>query len=168
MKLADWLFLNSVTPRQLRRMLGVNTRSTIHRYLTNKRVPRPHTLQRIIEITGGQVQLRDFLDPNPPECATETKQSDGSLKWVFPWHEMPNETEGTPDPKNETPQSRLSPPLLLAIRVLEGRAWYTPAGVFLLDGRVSDPKRIVAAANEILETNGDRLIKYPIVRPKHD
>jgi hypothetical protein len=52
--------------------------------------------------------------------------------------------------------------------VLAGRAWFTPSGKFLLDGRASDPKRLVAAANGILRSSGKPPIKYPGVEPIHD
>jgi hypothetical protein len=40
--------------------------------------------------------------------------------------------------------------------------------VFLLDGRISDPKRIVAEANRILRGRGEPPIPYPGVDPLHD
>ena len=165
MKLSDWLFENSMTPRQLRMMLGVKNRSTLHRWLTNQYVPAPRMLQQIIEVTKGEVQLEDFLDPNPPVHAREEKQPDGSLKWVLPWSLDAGRNRQQTEP---TPLPRLSPPLLRAIEVLNGRAWFTPKSRFLLDGRISDPKRVVAAANEILRERGQPTIKYPVVEPIHD
>lgn len=164
MKLSDWLFENSMTPRQLRVMLGVKNRSTLHRWMTNERIPAPRVLQKIIEITKGEVQLEDFLDPNPPIHAREEKRPDGSLKWILPWSLDAGRNEQEPRPT----LPRLSPPLLRAIDALGGRAWYTPSGKFLLDGRLSDPKRLVTAANEILRERGGPTIKYPIVEPIHD
>lgn len=165
MKLSDWLFENSMTPRQLRVMLGVKNRSTLHRWMTNERVPAPRMLQRIIEITNGEVKLEDFLDPNPPVHAREEKRPDGSLKWVLPWS-LDAGRHATDTRPATLP--RLSPPLLRAIEVLGGRAWYTPSGKFMLDGRLSDPKRLVSAANVVLRKRGSTVIKYPIVEPIHD
>ena len=165
MKLSDWLFENSMTPRQLRLMLRVKDRSTVYRWLANERVPKPKMLQKITELTKGSVRLEDFLDPNPPVHAKEVRREDGSLKWILPWT-LDQHRPRDPRPPSSIP--RLSPPLLRAIEVLSGRAWFTPSGKFLLDGRVSDPKRIVAAANAVLGKKGQRRIKYPVVEPIHD
>ena len=73
MKLADYLYENSMTPGQLRRMLGVKNRSTIHRYLLGERVPNPETMLKIAKLTRHQVGLADFLDPSPPGCARFNK-----------------------------------------------------------------------------------------------
>ncbi|MDX9911457.1 MAG: hypothetical protein RBS39_06480 [Phycisphaerales bacterium] len=155
MKLADWLYESSVTPGQLRRMLGVD-RTTVHRYLIGSRIPQPHRLQRIFELTKGRVRLEDFLDPSPPECARQVPRPDGSMRLVLPWSgDGPAEPPGTPA------SDRLSAPVLRAIEVLSGRAWFTPAGTFLLDGRQADPRRIVIAANDVLRKRGDPPIAYP-------
>lgn len=156
-KLADWLFENSTTPGQLRRMLGVPTRSTINRLLTGQRRPGPELLAKIEALTKGEVSAADFEDPSPPRCARLVRRPDGSVRVVLPW---------SPDAEPEPAASdRLSPPLLRAIEVLDGRAWYTPKGRFLLDGRISDPKRIVAAANAVLRSQGKPPIPYPGVEP---
>ncbi|PCI11344.1 hypothetical protein COB72_01155 [bacterium] len=132
------------------------SRSTLQRYLTNQRIPQPLILQKIIELTGGQVQLADFLDGTPPKCAKVIKRPDGTVRWVFSW------SNAVPE-QSEMYSSRLSPSLVKAIAVLNGRAWYTPKGRFLLDGRISDPKRIVSAANIILREKDQPIINYPIV-----
>lgn len=155
MKLADWLFDNSVSPGAMRSRLGVS-RTAIHRYLTHKRIPQPRMLQRIITLTGGQVQLADFLDPEPPRCVRVEMKKDGSTRWVLPW----SEDYDTDEPRSE----RLSPPLTRALAALDGRAWFTPSGTFLLDGRVSDPKRLVMAANAALLAQGKPPIAYPGVQ----
>jgi len=126
--------------------------------LANQRIPQPHTLQRIVEATDGQVQLADFLDGTPPKCAEIIRRPDGSKRWIFPW------SNAVPE-QSEMYSSRLSPSLVKAIAVLDGRAWYTPKGRFLLDGRISDPKRIVSAANIILREKDQPVINYPIVEP---
>lgn len=165
MKLSDWLYENSMTPRQLRLMLGVKDRSTVYRWLANERVPKPRMLQKITGLTKGTVTLQDFLDPNPPVHAKEVRRKDGSLKWILPWT-LDQHRPKAAEPMTTVP--RLSPPLLRAIEVLNGRAWFTPSGRFLLDGRISDPKRIVTAANAILREQGRRPIHYPIVEPIHE
>ena len=165
MKLTDWLFENSMTPRQLRLMLRVKDRSTVYRWLANERVPKPRMLQKIVDLTKGAVQLEDFLDPNPPIHAREVRRPDGSLKWILPWT---LDQHRPPEPRPAASIPRLSPPLLRAIEVLGGRAWFTPSGKFLLDGRISDPKRIVTAANAILRSRDQLTVKYPGVDPIND
>ena len=157
MKIADWLFENSRTPQEIRLILGVS-RSTLQRYLTNQRIPQPHILQKIIEATNGQVQLVDFQDPTPPKCAKVIKRPDGTVRWVFSW------SNAVPE-RSPMYSSRLGQPLVKAIAVLNGRAWYTPKGRFLLDGRISDPKRIVVEANEILREQDQSILNYPTVEP---
>ena len=160
MKIADWLFENNMTLREFRLILRVS-KSAMSLYTTNRRQPRVDILKQIIEITDGAVQKEDFLDPTPPKCATVHIRPDGSERWVFPW--------STGKPKQEQLYSSyLSNPLLRAIQALNGRAIFRRSGVFLLDGRVSDPKRIVAAANEVLKAQGLPVIRYPVVAPIHD
>ena len=156
-KLSDWLHDINRTPQEIRLILGVS-RSTLQRYLTNQRVPLSHILQKIIELTDGQVQLADFLDEAPPKCAEIIKRPDGSERWIFPW------SNAVPE-QSEMYSSRLSPSLVKAIAVLNRRAWYTPKGKFLLDGRISDPKRIVTSANIVLQEQNQPIINYPTVEP---
>jgi hypothetical protein len=61
MKLADYLYENSMTPQQFRRMLGVKSRSTMWRWLINDRIPQPQMAKRIEALTGGKVR-RDHIE----------------------------------------------------------------------------------------------------------
>lgn len=115
-------------------------------------------MQKIIEITDGQVQLADFKDQTLPMCAKMIKRSDGTERWVFSW------SNAVPE-ESSMYSSRLSQPLVKALAALNGRGWYTPKGRFLLDGRISDPKRIVAAANENLRDQDQPTINYPTAEP---
>ncbi len=161
MKLADWLYYESTcTPRDLRLTLGVS-KSAMSLYLASKRTPRDDVLTKITIITKGNVTRADFEHPDPPRCAEVHIRKDGSTRWVFPW------STGKPQ-RGVLYSSRVSSPLLRAIEVLHGRARLTPRGVYLLDGRVSDPKRIVRAANERLRSLGQEPIQYPTVEPIHD
>tara|TARA_E500000318_G_scaffold14854_3_gene14791 strand:+ start:71707 stop:72228 length:522 start_codon:yes stop_codon:yes gene_type:complete len=160
MKLADWLFENNMSPRELRLILGVS-KAAMNRYIAGTRTPGREITQRIAELTGGEVQRADFLDPTPPKCATVHTRPDGTKRWVLPW------SSGKPK-REPLYSSYLSNPLLRAIQVLNGRALFKRSGTFLLDGRVSDPKRIVAAANEVLRSKGQAVIRYPAVAPIHD
>ena len=157
MKLADYLYENSQTPTQLRRMLGVQRRSTVWRYLTGERIPQPLMLQRIIDLTDGDVTLSDFLDPEPPECARTITDPAGRPRMVLPW--SPDYPDDDPTTPNDT--GPLTTPVVRALDVLGARAQFTRSGVFLLDGRSSDVRRIVRAANDVLRRRGDPTIAYP-------
>lgn len=163
MKLADWLFANRLTPEQLRRMLGVANRTTIHRYCEGSRTPRADLLQQIHEITQGEVTLADFLDTGPPKCAAIVQSRTGESRLVFPWSKRTPEIDAALEQLNRAPgeHTHLSDPVTRALEVLGPRARFTKRGVFLLDGHVSDARRVVAAANQLLEAEGQPPIDYP-------
>lgn len=163
MKLADWLFESRRTPSVLRRSLGVQ-RSTMQRYLTGSRIPSPTRLQRIIEITDGDVQLIDFLDPTPPECALVVHEGDRE-RWVLPW--SPDYLDHK-DAAEAHDDEMVSTPLQRAFAVLGPRASLTKRGVFLLDGGTADARRVVTAANAVLRSRNQPLIAYPGVEVPHE
>ena len=167
MKLADWLFESNVAPEQLRRMLGVRSRTTIHRYLTGERTPRSRVILKISEITCGRVQLADFLDEVPPRCATVV-QIEGRTKLVFPWTERGGRIEAAERAAGRDPETWPSPPLAAAIETLGTRVRVTRSGRFLLDGRISDARRVVREANAIRSELGQPEVDYPVVRPRHE
>lgn len=165
MKLADWLHARSMAPEQLRRMLGVKQRSTVTRYLNGERLPSPKLIQKIYEISGGEVMLADFLDTSPPKCAEVVIDEHGDPKLVFPWSrgsamDSAYQTMMRQPKEGET----LSNPVTRALEVLGDRAKFTKRGVFLLDGKVSDAKRVVAEANRVLQAEGHDPIAYPGVK----
>lgn len=162
MKLADWLHARSMTPEQLRRMLGVKQRSTVMRYLTGDRTPSLELIQLILEITEEQVTLADFLDTSPPQCAEVVTDAKGEPRLVFPWSRGERQDAAYQRMMDSPPEGdRLSDPVTKAIEVLGGRARFTKRGVFLLDGQLSDARRVVAEANRILRAEGQPLIAYP-------
>ena len=157
MKLADYLYENSQTPTQLRRMLGVQRRSTVWRYLTGERIPQPMILQKILDLTDGEVTLADFLDPAPPECAKHIPDPRYGRRMVLPWSpDYPDD-----DPAGSNDNGPLTTPVVRALDVLGVRANFTRSGVFLLDGRSSDVRRIVQKANEVLRRRGEPTLAYP-------
>ena len=190
MKLADFMHDHDLTPRQMRWMLGVKSRSTVLRYLSGERLPSPEQMRRIHQVTDGRVTLADFLDPAPPRCVRIVTDRNGEQHYVFPWTDL-ERVRRLPDNDNRRPEisragtheslgpprkpSRLTEdddpedwpygPLRLALRVLGPRVRHTRRGRFLLDGRASDPKRIVAAANRALRAKGEPPIPYPGVDP---
>jgi len=166
-KLADYIFFEmNLTPRELRRILGVRDRTTLWRYLTGKRIPQPKMLQKIYEVTDGKVTLKDFLDPAPPRCAEIISLPDGKSRMTLPWSPDPTRNEVARPCDGYEP--RITPPIKRALEALDGRGWFTPSGKVLLDGRVTDLKRLVRAANETLKAKGKDPIPYPGVEPLHD
>jgi hypothetical protein len=163
MKLADYLHKNGLTPADLRRMLGHRNGNTIGRYLRGERIPEPYTLQRIITFTKGGVQLEDFLDESPPECATRITLPDGKPRLVFPWTGRDADLDASFLAANEDVDGDEDPPLPVrkAMAVLGARVNRRPDGTFFLDGRPSDARQVVMAANRLLYTWGKEQIPYP-------
>lgn len=163
MQLSDFLFESGMSPADLRRILGIKSRETVWRYLTKRRIPQPQHIQRIIEISRGKVQLADFLDPNPPKCAKLIIDAEGRERMVLPWSkDWPEETPL----KSPDGTEGLSAPVKRAFAALEGRATYArQSGTFLLDGRAVDLRRIITAANEVLQAKGELTIVYPGAEP---
>jgi len=163
MKLADWLHRNHLTPGQLRSMLGVKSRTTVNRYLSGERTPREDVLRRIEAITGGAVTRADFDSNDPPECAEVVQESDGSHRYVFPWSRDAEGQDNVFKKMLTEPGEwdRLTNPVSIAIRVLSPRAKVSKRGGFLLDGRRTDAKRIVQAANAVFIARGEPTIDYP-------
>ena len=170
MKLADWLHKQRLTPEQLRRMLGVKNRSTVTRYLSGDRRPSVSVLQKIHDITRGEVTLTDFLDTSPPKCAAVIMSPEGEPKLVFPWSNNPADLQAAFDQLSEAPAegSTLSDAVTLAMETLGNRVKLTVRGKFLLDGRVTDARRVVRAANEVREADGRAPIPYPTVKRRPD
>lgn len=179
MKLADWMHKHHLTPRQLRRMLGVKSRTTVGRWLAGERIPSERLLQAIETITGGAVTREDFLAPRPPGCLRLITDRGGRLREVYPWteierhkprfvcpHDHASRRSVPPwedDPEDVWP----SPPLQLALDTLQGRACVTDSMEFVLDGRRVDARRLVAEANRVRGRRGLSLIAYPGVhRPQ--
>lgn len=163
MKLADYLFQSGMTTAQLRRALGLKCRSTINRYLHGERIPTPHIMQQIIALTGGRVQLRDFLSPGNPECATVIKLPNGKQKLVFPWSSSLGDLAAASQVENRrvAANDELSEHYRRAISVIAGRVRRGPTGIWLLDGRPTDLRRIVAEANTVLKDRGQSPIIVP-------
>lgn len=161
MKLADYLYENSMTPQQFRRMLGVQSRSTMWRWLINERIPQPQMTKRIESLTGGAVRREDFLDPTPPRCARVVTNPSGKTRWLLPWSpgyvKCRKPVHGRIKP--------FSPPVQRALCVLNGRVWITTRGRFILDGRQVDLSRVMRAANDDLKRRGQPPIPYPGIEP---
>ncbi|MGP1346168.1 MAG: hypothetical protein ACTS3F_05795 [Phycisphaerales bacterium] len=188
MKLADYLDQNELTPGELRRLLGVKSRSTVMRYLSGERKPSPGIMDRINELTGGMVTPMDFHDPAPPRCAKIVMGPNGEPRLVLPWtsyqppNQHANDAHGMPVPLYSVslraraarrkmmgslpdPDAWPSPPLREAMRVLGSRVKVSKRGGFLLDGRLTDTRGVVAAANTWLRANDRPTIPYPGVEP---
>ncbi|MEO0630787.1 MAG: hypothetical protein AAFY46_08670 [Planctomycetota bacterium] len=183
MKLADALFYElKMSPSQFRRTLGgiITCRSTVQRYLMGERIPQPHIMVAITRATGGLVQLHDFTSDEPPRCARWVTRDGGTRRMVLPWSkDWPRDeldeplcppTSGPPqaDDRHADDDLDVSKPVDRALRALGSRARLTPKGHFLLDGRITDNRRIVKAANEVLLSTGQPPIAYPGVETSYD
>ena len=166
MKLADWLHTRSLTPEQLRRMLGVTNRSTVHRWLDGTRRPGKDRLHQIELLTEEAVTAADFDDSAPPRCAQLVEHPQGKKDLVFPWSKGVDRRDAAFEAMMDEPREGdvFTTPLLSALEILGSRAKLTPRGMFLLDGRPSDARRVVAAANEKLASKGHPQLPYPTVK----
>ena len=185
MKLADYMHKHNLTPEQIRRMLGVRSRSTVLRYINHERRPAPDLMDKIEKITNDEVTRVDFDDTSPPNCLRVVIDWRGNEQKVYPWtaieqrssrrkvandnrraqQRQTNRRWGREIDKDKWP----SPPLQRAIVILGGRAVHARRGGFLLDGRKVDAKRIVAEANRVLRKRGLDQIPYPgVYRPEGD
>ncbi|MFN0012136.1 MAG: hypothetical protein ACKVS8_10900 [Phycisphaerales bacterium] len=149
-----------MTTAELRRRLGLRCRTTITRYLNGSRIPNPFTLQKIVEITNGQVQLRDFLSPGNPQCAKVEVLPSGRLRLVFPWT-YPVDDEPDDDGPESANDNDPSLPVQKAAAILGDRVRQGGPKQWELDGRPADLRRIVSAANKILRRQRLPMIPYP-------
>lgn len=163
MKLADYIHQFGPSPAIMRRRLGVSP-SAFRRYLANERIPIPKVLQQIIQITDGLVQLSDFLDPTPPKCATVITLPDGRTRSVLPWCNRDADLDACIGVvRNETREATgPSPPLQTALNELGARVKpMKGSGMYLLDGRPADVRRVIDMANRQRIVRGQEPISYP-------
>lgn len=167
MKLADYLFFSGMTPRDAQGLLGIKSRSTIHRYLTGERRPGKTMMRRIHQLTGGKVTLDDF-DGWAPDCATTIRNKEGKLSVVLPWSTRDWRLEAAHKAGLDAPEEddTLSEQAKRALRVLAGRAHHLGLDKFQLDGRLSDLRRVVREANRMIVAHGLDPIEYPLAHPK--
>lgn len=167
MKLADWLHAQAgMTPSALQGLLGIKCRSTLHRYLTGERRPRKKTMERIKKLTRGKVAETDF-DGKPPKCAVLVAVN-GKTTVILPFSSRDARLDlAYRQSLNEPIEGDdLSTQAKRAILILGGRARYFGRDQFLLDGRPSDLRRVIRAANEILVERWLPPIEYPVAHPK--
>jgi hypothetical protein len=172
MKLADFMHMHSITPQQLRTMLGVKSRSSVLRYISGERLPAPNIMDRISELSGGAVTPEDFLDPDPPKCVRVVIDRHGREQTIYPWTVLETRPKRIAANDNRPPilgdlstEDWPSPPLRRAFDTLGSRVRLSKRGGFLLDGRIADTKRVITAANRILLAKGQPPIRYPGVEP---
>lgn len=162
MKLADYLFNNSMSPSTLKEQLGLAHRSTVWRWMTDGRRPNRVMMSRLVELTRGEVTEADFRDPSIPKCAKLVHDGSGRPRLLLPWS-----SDHAPKSTDQTNGDELTvtPPIQKALAVLEGRATFTQRGTVLIDGRASDTKRLVIEANRVLSERKEEPIPYPGVEP---
>ncbi len=184
------MYQTGLTPGQLRVMLGIKSRTTIHRYLRGERTPVGSILRRIEELSGGLVTLADFLDPEPPACVRVVIDRFGQRHTAFPWTNVeqrrprraandnhPSGSAGLGAPPGASPPAGRGPlgmsgadpwpsrPLRTALDELGSRVRPSVRGNFLLDGRQVDARKVVAEANRLRTLRGHPPIPYPGVEP---
>ncbi|HZW06948.1 MAG TPA: hypothetical protein VFF65_07470 [Phycisphaerales bacterium] len=166
MKLADWMHKNGHTPATMRRLLGVKSRNTVRRWINGARAPEPPMIRRIEELTRGEVTAADFEDEKPAECAELIHLPGGRSMWIYPWELRDDRLDACIRSVRSVPreEDEYSPPVQQALKVLGGRAVPAKGGLFLVDGRQTDLRRVVAMANRMLIQWGRQPIRYPGVR----
>jgi hypothetical protein len=167
MKLADYLYYSGLSPSDVQGQLGIKHRSTIYRYLTGECRPRGKTMQRIESLTHGKVTPKDFDDPRPPDCAVVIRRSNGRLSAVLPWSTRDGRLDAAHKAsKSEPTEERiLTEQARRALWILMPRAKHLGNDRFMLDGRSSDLRRIIIAANAFLISRGMDPIEYPMAHP---
>lgn len=165
-KLADWMFENGWTPGRMQRELGLKSRSTIGRYNTGRQYPAPDVMRKIYRLTRGEVTFEAFLDHSPPKCAAVITLPNGRRRVVFPWSGRDEDIDAAlAVVRAEQPDmNTVSPQVTAAIDVLGHRAREIKDGLYFLDGRVVDARRLIAGANRILLQRGEPPIAYPEVK----
>lgn len=153
----------------MQRELGLKSRSTIGRYNTGRQYPAPDVMRKIYQITGGEVTFEAFLDHAPPKCAAVITLPSGRRRLLFPWGGRDVDfTAALAAVRSEPPDAtKLSPQVEAAMAVLGHRARELKDGLYFLDGRVVDARRLIAGANRILLQRGDPAIAYPEVEGGH-
>ena len=60
MQLRDWLEEEDISLGEFAKQIGVSNASVVSRYALGHRMPRKKILQRITDVTKGQVTANDF------------------------------------------------------------------------------------------------------------
>lgn len=66
MRLNEYINTHDLTRALLAEKLGVS-HETVRRYLTGESVPRPRTMKKIYNLTGGKVMANDFYTSTDPQ-----------------------------------------------------------------------------------------------------
>ena len=59
MKIEEWMQRENKTQQEVADALGVS-QGVVSLWLKGERLPRPENMQKIVELTGGEVQPNDF------------------------------------------------------------------------------------------------------------
>ena len=74
MTLADYIKHEQITVAEFARILGMEHRQTLHRYVAG-RVPPKDVMEKIVAVTGGLVQPNDFFGLTDNQVASEVRSS---------------------------------------------------------------------------------------------
>lgn len=61
MKLSEFMRMNDLSPDALAALLGDVSASGVRKWANEERIPRKDQIERIVEITDGQVMPNDFF-----------------------------------------------------------------------------------------------------------
>lgn len=163
MKLADWMNKTGHTPATLRRALGVKGPNTVKRWINGDRIPEQPMIRRIGELTNGEVTEADFANKSPAECATRVWLPGKRFGWAYPWTDHNDLLDACiPVVKAEAREEDGPTPQERRVReIFGGRLQSLGNGLFLLDNRQTDLRRLIAKANGVLIRNGEKPILYP-------
>lgn len=169
MNLADYLIAVNLTPAQFARLVGVQSRNTIHRYISGERIPRSHILSRIEYVTRGMVTAQDFEEARD-RLLNVANDNSPDYPWSRGQEELAEKTaqQMVEKVRSEPPEgSGPSPAMQAALSVLGSRVTER-FGMYHLDGRPVRIATLIRHANRILMDEGKLAIRYPGVMPVLD
>ncbi len=183
MKLSDYLAKNKISPNKFGEMLGVKSRMTIYRYLNYSRVPSKKMMQKIFELTEGQVTWHDFSGKDGEtavineathfieEIPVKGKDQKAVKQFIYPWSRISREFDKHTEQQFEQMMAEppegysLSPVLKRAVEVLGKSVTVINDRQFKFEGRPIDIKTLVRNANKVLLAKGENALFYPGVQP---
>jgi predicted transcriptional regulator len=74
MRLSEYLAKKEMNPEQFAARVGVHP-TTIYRLLSGTTIPKRQNLTKIIEATGGEVDISDLMFAVSPQSKPKTKET---------------------------------------------------------------------------------------------
>jgi len=177
MELSEYLMRSDLHPALFARMVGVKSRTTVHRYISGERLPAPDIARRIYHATEGQVTHHDMMQTYRRRlCLVKSREQDNQQSQIeYPWSRLEEYAERWTQKalqemlKEPLEGNVLSPPAAKAVAILGERVVMNKRQTsFKLDWRPAGLREIVRAANVALKNEGKDLIAYPGVQEMGD